>query len=124
MRKSVWLMAAIVGASFIITGLAHRVAAEEAASHWKRGGNMQEGHVRGMHHDVMAFCPFTADAQIKVTPTTSGVTIEITATDPTTVTRIQKKAQILQLMHEFRALGPERRPASPESDPETPPESS
>jgi len=73
-----------------------------------------------LSHHLMGLCPFaTPDADIKVTPTKTGVTIAVSASDPTAIARIQKKAQILQLMHELHALGPEHPDKSQASDEST-----
>ena len=107
MRKAMLLAAVVLGIGVAAAGLARVASAEQDAGHQKGMTGMM-GHRDMAGHHAMAFCPFaTPGAQIKVTPTSSGVTIEVTASDPTAIARIQKKAQILQLMHELRALGPE-----------------
>ena len=112
MRRTVLLTALVLGVGLTAAGLAHGAMDEGKAGDQK--GMM--GHHKMMGHR-MACCPFmTSGAQIKVTPTKTGATIEVTASDPTVIARIQKKAQIFQLMHELQALGPEHPTVSHESD--------
>ena len=107
--RTAWVAAAVImGMGW---GLAQAAAEESGPGRWgKSVGHRMSG---GFHQ--MPFCPFDASgAELKVTPTKSGVTIEVTASDPTAIARIQKKAQILQLMRELRTLGPEHPETSAE----------
>ncbi len=116
MRKTIVLTAIILGVGLAAAGLVRVAAADQESGH---GKSRMMGHheMAGMGQHTMAFCPFmTPGAQIKVTSTPSGATIEVTASDPTAIARIQKKAQILQLMHELHALGPEHSHEGHESD--------
>jgi hypothetical protein len=45
-----------------------------------------------------------ADTQVAVKNTDKGVTITLTATDPTKVARLQKMAEAMRLMHEASAM--------------------
>ena len=50
-------------------------------------------------------CPFLAkNTKISVEDTKNGVTIQVTSSDKKDIERIQKKAKIMQLMHELHQL--------------------
>jgi hypothetical protein len=63
--------------------------------HGMMGDGMKEGGMMGM-------CPGKIDpaAKVEVTKLAKGVTISITSDDPKVVTRVQKMAEAMRLMHE------------------------
>jgi hypothetical protein len=66
--------------------------------HGMMGAGMQEGGMMGM-------CPGMLDpgAKVEVTKLAKGVTISLTSDDAKVVTRVQKMAEAMRLMHEARA---------------------
>ena len=67
--------------------------------HGMMGGGMMEGG------GMMGTCPgmLGGEGKVDVTKSAKGVTITITSDDPKVVTRVQKRAEAMKLMHEARS---------------------
>ncbi len=81
---------------------------------------MQRMHRQSMMVQMhMMFCPMReSGVQVEVKPTRDGVQITLKAKDPKVIERIQKKAEIMRLMHELMQSMPMRSEEKTESQPE------
>ena len=70
------------------------------------GGMMGMGGGMG---GMMGMCPMmTPGAQMKVQKIDDGISISITSSDPQVAARIQKRGEIMRLMHELQEEEPQR----------------
>ena len=67
----------------------------------KMGGTMGMGMMRGSMMDGCPMMMTEPGSEVRVKKVEDGVTITVTSTDPETASRLQKKAEIMRLMHEL-----------------------
>jgi predicted lipid-binding transport protein (Tim44 family) len=96
--------ALLAGAGFVAAAPpkdAPPAAKAAPADHQMGGGMMGGGMMGGGMMGMMAMCPMgAANTQIAVKNSDKGVTITFTSSEPAQVTRLQKMAEAMRLMHE------------------------
>jgi len=96
-----WIGVGIVVVGVILGGLA--LAQTPGMPGRPMGPHMMSGGGPGMMGGGMGMgCPLMMPgAQVKVEKIQNGATITLTSNDPKMVSRIQKRAEIMRLMHEL-----------------------